>query len=541
MALVYGRPDLARASAARGGAAIRRRRRAALVASADRARRADAILRRFSLAAAGRRATMSRRPAIHRFSMPWHRICIPRRWRHKNKSATNCPRSRSKSDSLYGHCLRAIDHGLRFGEHGLPLMGSGDWNDGMSEVGVGGKGESVWAAWFLITILERFAPIADSRGDVARASELRARADRIAPHGRARRRGTGHGIAAPISTTARRSVPRKTTLARSIRSRKPGRSSPAPNPERSKIAMQSLQERLVRPRRQTRCCCFGRRSTTPRWNPGYIKGYVPGVRENGGQYTHAALWVVQAFAQMGEGDRAIELFDLLNPIRHATDQRAAEKYRVEPYVVAADVYSLPPHTGRGGWTWYTGSAAWMYRVGLESLLGFHLHGNSLRIEPCVPKDWPGFEITFRHGETTYQIVVENPTHVQTGVRSVSLDGNACPAAEIHLASDGKDSPSVGDNGIADDGMSSALAPSNVRLACGDTGTLTSATWTFAPMRFRECCSRGRCAGDQVSSVSSVPSFCSMQSTGLRLPRASGTKLSSPRNVAHAAGQTNSFA
>jgi cyclic beta-1,2-glucan synthetase len=172
-------------------------------------------------------------------------------------------------------------------------------------------------------------------------------------------------------------------------------------------------------------------------NPGYIKGYLPGVRENGGQYTHAALWVVQALAQMGEGDRAIELYDLLNPIHHSADRQAAEKYRVEPYVVAADVYSLPPHTGRGGWTWYTGSAAWMYRVGLESLLGFQLHGNSLKIEPCLPRDWPGFEITFRRGNTTHRIVVKNTGHVQTGVRSVSLDGVACSAGEILLASDGK--------------------------------------------------------------------------------------------------------
>jgi cyclic beta-1,2-glucan synthetase len=161
------------------------------------------------------------------------------------------------------------------------------------------------------------------------------------------------------------------------------------------------------------------------------------VRENGGQYTHAALWVVQALAQMGEGDRAIELYDLLNPIYHSADRQAAEKYRVEPYVVAADVYSLPPHTGRGGWTWYTGSAAWMYRVGLESLLGFRLHGNSLRIEPCLPRYWPGFEITFRRGNTTHRIVVKNTGHVQTGVRSVSLDGVVCPRSEIPLTNDGK--------------------------------------------------------------------------------------------------------
>ncbi len=345
------------------------------------------------------------------------------------------PEVSPQADSLYAHCLRAIDHAMRFGEHGLPLMGSGDWNDGMSEVGAGGKGESVWAAWFLITILERFSPIADSRADVARASEFRARAvelrrtvERVAWDGAWYRRayfddgtplGSKENDACQIDSIAQT----WSVFA-------------GANPERSKIAMRSLQERLVRAEDKLALLLWPPFDHTA-LNPGYIKGYLPGVRENGGQYTHAALWVVQALAQMGEGDRAMALFDLLNPIHRSTDRAAAEKYRVEPYVVAADVYSLPPHTGRGGWTWYTGSAAWMYRVGLESLLGFRLHGDSLKIEPCLPHDWPGFEITFRRGNTTYRIVVENPTHVQTGVRSVSLDGIACPAGEIHLTSDGK--------------------------------------------------------------------------------------------------------
>jgi len=345
------------------------------------------------------------------------------------------PEISRQSESLYGHCLRAIDNGMRFGAHGLPLMGTGDWNDGMSEVGVGGKGESVWVAWFLITILERFAPLAEGRGDAARAAALHARAvelrksvESAAWDGAWYRRayfdngtplGSKENDACQIDSIAQT----WSVFA-------------GADPQRSKIAMQSLRERLVRVDDELVLLLWPPFDKTA-LEPGYIKGYVPGVRENGGQYTHAALWVVQAFAQMGEGDQALELFDLLNPIHHAADQRAAEKYVAEPYVVAADVYSLPPHTGRGGWTWYTGSAAWMYRVGLESLLGFQLHGNSLRIEPCVPKDWPGFQVTFRRGATTYQIVVENPNRVQKGVRSITLDGNACPASGIPLQDDGK--------------------------------------------------------------------------------------------------------
>jgi len=287
----------------------------------------------------------------------------------------------------------------------------------------------------MITILDRFAPLAEKRSDVARATDLRARAtelrstvERVAWDGAWYRRayfddgtplGSKENDACQIDSIAQS----WSVFAGADR-------------ERSKIAMQSLRERLVRTDDKLMLLLWPPFDHTA-LEPGYIKGYVPGVRENGGQYTHAALWAVEAFARMGDGEVALELFDLLNPIHHATDQRAAEKYRVEPYVVAADVYSLPPHTGRGGWTWYTGSAAWMYRVGLESLLGFHLHGNSLRIEPCVPKSWPGFEITFRRGNTTYRIVVENPNHVQTGVRSVLLDGAVCTPSGIPLQVDGK--------------------------------------------------------------------------------------------------------
>ncbi len=172
--------------------------------------------------------------------------------------------------------------------------------------------------------------------------------------------------------------------------------------------------------------------------PGYIKGYVPGVRENGGQYTHAATWVALAAAIQGRGRRAVELFDLLNPIKHATDPDSVDRYKVEPYVVAADIYGRPPHAGRGGWTWYTGSASWLYRVGLEAILGFHLRGESLTIDPRIPGDWPGFELTYRHRSATYRVVVENPDGVESGVRAATLDGRTAGPASIPLVDDGRD-------------------------------------------------------------------------------------------------------
>ena len=171
-------------------------------------------------------------------------------------------------------------------------------------------------------------------------------------------------------------------------------------------------------------------------DPGYIKGYVPGVRENGGQYTHAALWVLIAYALAGDGDRAGELFALLNPINHASTRAGLHRYKVEPYVAAADVYAVHPHTGRGGWTWYTGSASWMYRAGLEFILGFQLRGAKLRLAPCIPRGWREYEIDYRHGSSHYRIKVENPSGTGRGVHSVEVDGVAQPAAEVSLVDDG---------------------------------------------------------------------------------------------------------
>jgi cellobiose phosphorylase len=171
--------------------------------------------------------------------------------------------------------------------------------------------------------------------------------------------------------------------------------------------------------------------------PGYIKGYVPGIRENGGQYTHGVVWTVLAAALLGDGDRAAELFGLLNPIHHGSTPGEVAKYKVEPYVMAGDVYGAPPHTGRGGWTWYSGAAGWMYRTALEAMLGFRREGDRLRVEPCVPAGWPGYDLTYRHGSATYHVTVENPSGVERGVRSVTLDGVEVAGGVVPLADDGR--------------------------------------------------------------------------------------------------------
>ena len=201
-------------------------------------------------------------------------------------------------------------------------------------------------------------------------------------------------------------------------------------------AMAAVEERLVR-EQDKMILLFTPPFDRGRLQPGYIKGYVPGIRENGGQYTHAATWVVDAAALLGQGTRALELFDLLNPLRHAASPDDVARYKVEPYVVVADIYGHPPHTGRGGWTWYTGSAAWLYRVGLETILGFHREGTRLRIDPCIPARWPRYEITYRFGKATYHIVVENPQGVERGVRSVTVDGKTRDLTGVELTDDGQ--------------------------------------------------------------------------------------------------------
>ena len=330
----------------------------------------------------------------------------------------------ARTNTIYGHCVHALERACTAGERGLPLIKAGDWNDGMNRVGVAGKGESVWLAWFLIDTCRRFAAHAETRGDTAIAAKLRAQADEYRDaiestswDGEWYRRAY-YDDGAPLGSHVNEEC-QIDSIAQSW-----SVISGAGDPERQKIAMKSLHNRLVR--------YDGRliMLLTPPFDrgshdPGYIQGYLPGVRENGAQYTHAALWAVLATAMQGDGDRAFELYQMINPVTHAMTATDVERYKVEPYVVAADVYIAEGHLGRGGWTWYTGSASWLYRVGLEGILGFKKTGDRLMIEPCIPASWPGFTITYRYRSATYVIRVER------GV------GEAVPRDAIELHDDGK--------------------------------------------------------------------------------------------------------
>ncbi len=337
---------------------------------------------------------------------------------------------------LYEHCLKAIENGFHYGAHSLPLMGIGDWNDGMNKVGAGGQGESVWDAWFQIVVLRRFADIAERRGEPDRATDYRQRADRLraavednAWDGAWYRRAY-FDDGTPLGS-AQNDECRIDSLAQTW-----AVLSGAADPGRARKAMAAVDEMLVLPA-EGLVLLFTPPFDQGKLQPGYIKGYVPGIRENGGQYTHAATWVVQATALLGQGSRAAAQFDLLNPVNHAATAEDVAKYKVEPYVVAADVYGVPPHVGRGGWTWYTGSAGWLYRAGLETILGFRLEGDRLRVEPCVSPSWPSYEITYRRGSATYRIRVDNLHGSGRGVASITLDGTPCADGTIPLADDGR--------------------------------------------------------------------------------------------------------
>jgi cyclic beta-1,2-glucan synthetase len=339
--------------------------------------------------------------------------------------------------SLYEHCARALDASLAVGDHGLPLIGTGDWNDGMNRVGAAGRGESVWLAWFLLRTLSDFAPCAEARGDTRRvatwrehAAALAASVEREAWDGEWYRRGY-YDDGTPLGSASSDEC-RIDSIAQSW-----AVLSGAADPTRAARAMAAVDEHLVR-RGDGLVLLFTPPFDRTEMDPGYIKGYPPGIRENGGQYTHAATWAVIAFAMLGQGDKARELFSLLNPIHHASTRAASHRYKVEPYATSADVYSQPPHVGRGGWTWYTGSAGWLYRAGLEWILGFRVRGTTLLVDPCVPREWPGFEIVYRYRSSRYEIAVENPGGVCRGVVLAELDGAALPGPEarIDLADDG---------------------------------------------------------------------------------------------------------
>ncbi|MCA1409368.1 glycosyl transferase [Ensifer sp. IC3342] len=347
----------------------------------------------------------------------------------------NRPETSGEAATVYEHCVRALEYGFRLGRHGLPLMGTGDWNDGMNKVGAQGKGESVWNGWFFVTVLNSFAAISASRGDESRAAWCRERAAslRVALEGAAwdgawyRRAYFDDGT--PLGSSLNDecqidAIPQ----AWAVISRE------ADNQRASK-AMESVYERLVR-QQDKLIALFDPPFDKGSLSPGYIKGYVPGIRENGGQYTHAATWVVWAAALQGDGDRALRLWNLINPITHGATRDQVARYKVEPYVVSADVYGAPPHMGRGGWTWYTGSAGWLYRVALEAILGFRRQDQTLRFEPCVPASWSGYELNYKHGSATYRIRFDNSKRAGRGVRSVTLDGTVFTDAIIPLSDDG---------------------------------------------------------------------------------------------------------
>jgi len=342
----------------------------------------------------------------------------------------------AEAHTLYEHCCQALNKGMTAGLHGLPLIGSHDWNDGMSQVGVKGQGESVWLGWFLYAALIRFAPLCERMEDEEQAityqlwahNLLQALEDNGWDGNWYRRAYYDDGT--PLGSVENREC-QIDSIAQSW-----AVLSGAADRARAAQAMESVADRLVRPDDQLVLLFTPPFDKTPH-DPGYIKGYLPGIRENGGQYTHAALWAVWAFAELGQGDRAEALFRLLNPIYHGDTPEKVLRYRVEPYVVAADVYSVEPHIGRGGWTWYTGSAGWMARLGLEAILGLRRVGETLQINPCVPKNWQGYELTYRDGKTQVRIRVENPDGVNRGVKQVTLDGEVLPRKNIPLLDDGR--------------------------------------------------------------------------------------------------------
>lgn len=321
------------------------------------------------------------------------------------------PTVSDRSASLYEHCAFALDHSLAEGPHGLPLFGTGDWNDGMNRVGEAGTGESIWLGWFLFATLQDFLPIAEARGDSKRVAAWRKRAKTLQAalekhgwDGQWYRRGY-YDDGTPLGSALNDEC-QIDSIAQSW-----AVISGAASVARANEAMEQSYTRLVS--QSDRVV----RLFTPPFDksaqePGYIKAYPPGIRENGGQYTHGVIWSIFAHAKLQQPEQAMELFNKLNPINHASDEASARIYRVEPYVIAADVYAVAPHVGRGGWTWYTGSAGWMHRAGLEAILGISREGNMLRVKPCVPEDWTGFEISTQFGATRYQLSLSRGAEIQ---------------------------------------------------------------------------------------------------------------------------------
>ena len=342
----------------------------------------------------------------------------------EQEDSYSLPGVSQESASVFDHCIRALDHSLSLGSHDLPYIGTGDWNDGMNRVGAEGNGESVWLGWFLYKVLEDFIPLCEQPAQTSirekyqsHQKKLKDSLEKNGWDGEWYRRayfddGTPLGSAANQECKID-SISQSWAVL-----------SGAGDQARSEQAMAKVSEYLVRMKSQLILLLTPPFDQTSK-DPGYIKGYVPGVRENGGQYTHAAVWTVMAFAELGKGNRAFELFSLLNPIHHSKNEAESNLYKTEPYAVAADVYAGNAHEGRGGWSWYTGSSSWYYRAGLESILGFQLRGSKLKISPCIPSDWKSYQIMYTYGKTKYFITVENPDGLNRG-----------DAEEIDLLDDG---------------------------------------------------------------------------------------------------------
>jgi cyclic beta-1,2-glucan synthetase len=336
--------------------------------------------------------------------------------------------------TLYEHCLRAIDRTLTAGAHGLPLIGTGDWNDGMNRVGHLGHGESTWLGWFLHAVLSQFALVCETRAQGDTATRYRSEAARLAQvlelawDGDWYRRGY-FDDGTPLGS-AQSEEGKIDSMAQSwavLSGAAPAR--------RAERAMDAVRTVLIHRPAQVILLLTPPFDSSAH-DPGYIRGYVPGIRENGGQYTHAAIWAAMAIAKLGNGDEAVELFHMLNPINHARSLQEVERYKVEPYVVAADVYAHPLHMGRGGWTWYTGSAGWLYRLGLESILGLVRRGLTFALDPCIPASWSNYSVAWRAGRTCYEIDVVNPNRHSRGIAEVTLDGSVVDPSAIPLANDG---------------------------------------------------------------------------------------------------------
>jgi len=356
------------------------------------------------------------------------------RLRDDEQEAYGLPGVAADDGTLFDHCIRAVERGTTAGPHGLPLFGASDWNDGMNRVGHLGRGESTWLGFFLHGVLTDFAELCNARHDVVRGSRFRNHATRLAGQlelswdGEWYRRGyyddgTTLGSAQNDECKIDSVAQSWAVLSGAV---------PLRYAER---AMDSVRSSLVA-RRAKLLLLLDPPFDKSTQEPGYIKGYPPGVRENGGQYTHAAAWVVMALARLGSGDEVAELFHMLNPINHTRTATGVDRYKAEPYVVAGDVYGRAPHAGRAGWSWYTGSAAWLYRTGVESMLGLRRRGAVFGIDPCIPSSWPGYDLTWRVGGTTYVITVTNPDRHCRGVRSATLDGADVDGAAIPLVDDG---------------------------------------------------------------------------------------------------------